>query len=150
MEDNKTTRRRALNILLGLGGAAAAGSVLYPALAFLLPPRKAESTQFAVTLDFKASEMDPGTGRIFRFGNRPGLIICEAVGGEKKFLAYSAICTHLGCVVEYQPDSRTIFCPCHNGRFDINGNNISGPPPRPLDKFKVQVSGDTITVVREG
>jgi cytochrome b6-f complex iron-sulfur subunit len=150
MEDNKTTRRRALNILLGLGGAAAAGSVLYPVLAFLLPPRRAESTQFAVTLDFKATEIEPGTGRIFRFGKKPGLLICEAEGGEKKFLAYSALCTHLECVVEFQPDSRTIFCPCHNGRFDINGNNISGPPPRPLDKFKVQVSGDTITVVREG
>lgn len=149
MADSKTTRRTVLNTLLGLGGFAAAGSILYPVVAFLMPPRRAESSQFTVTLDKKAGDFQPGDSHFFPIGNKPGMLICEQEGEEKKFYAYSAVCTHLDCVVQYLPDEKKIFCPCHNGSFDINGNNIAGPPPRPLEKFIVQISGDTIKIIKE-
>lgn len=151
MSEKQPTRRSALNILLGIGGLAAAGSVAYPIVSFLKPPEQSESTLYNITLDQKFSDFKPGDWLIFRFGNKPGLLICDERDGEKRLLAYSATCTHLNCIVEYQPEEKQIFCPCHNGAFDINGNNIAGPPPKPLDKFAVQIGeDDSIKIVREG
>ncbi|MDP2471857.1 MAG: Rieske 2Fe-2S domain-containing protein, partial [Candidatus Palauibacterales bacterium] len=58
----------------------------------------------------------------------------------------SAVCTHLSCTVQYREDLRQIWCACHNGHFDLNGRNVQGPPPRPLDAFDVNVRGDEIVV----
>ena len=66
-----------------------------------------------------------------------------------RFHVISAICTHLGCTVQYRSDLREIWCACHNGTYDLNGRNISGPPPRPLDVFDVHVRGDEIVVNRK-
>ena len=148
MDTKKPTRRSALNAMLGIGGLAAAGSVLYPVVSFLKPPEQTESSHHSVTLEKKFSEFVPGEWLIFRFGNKPGLLICDERGGEKRLLAYSATCTHLNCIVEYLLDERKIFCPCHNGSFDINGNNIAGPPPRPLEAFIVQITEDTVKIVK--
>lgn len=150
MPEHGTSRRTALNLLLGLGGLATAGAIALPVVSFLKPPRRAEHSSSSVTLERKFSELRPGDWFVFRFGNKPGLAVCVEEGGEKRLLAYSAVCTHLECVVEFQPESNTIFCPCHNGRFDLRGNNIAGPPPRPLERFNVQVADDAIKIVREG
>jgi Rieske Fe-S protein len=94
----------------------------------------------------KSIEMKPNSGKIFRFGSRPGLLIMNSDG---TYRALSATCTHLGCTVQYRPDLREIWCACHNGTYDLNGRNISGPPPRPLDVFDVHVRGDEIVVNRK-
>lgn len=148
--DIKKSRRSFINVLLGIGGAATLGAISYPMVMFLKPPSQSESSQFSVVLEPKLSELNVNDWMIFRFGNRPGLLICSEEDGEKKLYAYSATCTHLNCIVEYQPDENRIFCPCHNGVFDINGNNIAGPPPKPLEKFSVQVINDVIKINREG
>jgi Rieske Fe-S protein len=70
-------------------------------------------------------------------------------GGELR--AFSARCTHLDCTVQYREDLNHIWCACHNGHFDLNGKNIAGPPPEPLQAFEVNVRGDQIVVsVRAG
>ena len=61
-------------------------------------------------------------------------------GGELH--AFTAICTHLACTVQYREEKQDIWCACHNGIYDLNGKNVSGPPPRPLDPYKVQVAAD--------
>jgi len=60
--------------------------------------------------------------------------------------AYSAVCTHQGCTVSYNPTGKTLDCPCHGGKFDpANGGKVlGGPPPRPLDTYKVAIQGDSI------
>ena len=60
--------------------------------------------------------------------------------------AFSAICTHLNCTVQYRDDLGHIWCACHNGHYDLNGRNIAGPPPRPLEALVVNVRGDQIVV----
>jgi Rieske Fe-S protein len=55
--------------------------------------------------------------------------------------AFNAICTHVDCTVQYRPEKGDIFCNCHNGVYDLNGTNISGPPPRPLEVYKVTLRG---------
>lgn len=62
------------------------------------------------------------------------------------FKALSAICTHLGCVVEWNTDKKEIVCPCHAGTFDVEGRNVAGPPPRPLPSYPVNVVDGKIYV----
>ena len=50
--------------------------------------------------------------------------------------AFNAVCTHLQCTVEYRAASQDIFCNCHNGVYDLNGRNVAGPPPRPLEVYQ--------------
>ena len=76
--------------------------------------------------------------------DKPVIVVNTAQGGLK---AFSAICTHLGCIVEWDQPRRFILCPCHDGRFNpINGAVISGPPPTPLPELPVSVDGDTVYV----
>jgi cytochrome b6-f complex iron-sulfur subunit len=138
-------RRRFVNLLLGTGLTASAASFLYPIFRYLVPPKLPDLGSDAV-LAAKVSEMKPNTAKTFRFGTRPGLLV-ETASGE--YHAMSATCTHLGCTVQYRPDLRQIWCACHNGMYDLNGRNISGPPPRPLEAFEVQVRGGDIFVRRK-
>ena len=138
-----TTRRRFVNWWLGTSAGAFLASVLYPVTRYLIPPEVAESTAATVTLPFKADDVKPNSGQIFKFGNRPAILVRTASGELK---AFSAVCTHLNCTVQYRPDLAHIWCACHNGHFDLNGQNIAGPPPRPLDGFVVNVRGTQIVV----
>jgi Rieske Fe-S protein len=65
----------------------------------------------------------------------------------RDFIAMSNICTHLGCRVRWISDQEEFFCPCHNGVFDKQGKVVSGPPPRPLDRYEVKVENDQILVL---
>jgi Rieske Fe-S protein len=137
------SRRGFVNWLLSTSAAAFVLSVLYPVGRYLVPPEVGESSAASVTLPLKAAEVKPNTGQIFKFGTRPGIIVRTASG---ELRAFSAVCTHLNCTVQYRGDLSHIWCACHNGHFDLNGQNIAGPPPRPLESFVVNVRGDQIVV----
>jgi cytochrome b6-f complex iron-sulfur subunit len=137
-------RRRFAEILLGTGFVATAISFLYPALRYLIPPKTSDMGSDSVVAG-RVGELKPNSGKIFRFGSRPGLLIRTASGDYR---AMSATCTHLSCTVQYREDLHEVWCACHNGMYDLNGRNISGPPPRPLELFDVQVRGDDIYVRR--
>ena len=137
-------RRRFVEVLLGSGFLATAAAFLYPVLRYLVPPKAADLGSDSVVAG-RVGELKPNSGKIFRFGNRPGLLIRTASG---EYRAMSATCTHLSCTVQYRDDLRQVWCACHNGKYDLNGRNISGPPPRPLEAFDVQVRGDEIFVRR--
>ena len=64
-------------------------------------------------------------------------------------MALAATCTHLDCIVQYREDTKQIWCACHNGVYDLNGRNISGPPPRPLKIFDVKVVKDEIIITTQ-
>ena len=138
------TRRRVIGIFLGGGILASFISFIYPVFRYLVPPAVADLGGDEIVAA-KITELKPNSGKIFRFGNRPGLLI-RTDGGE--YRAMSATCTHLSCTVQYRDDLRQVWCACHNGKYDLNGRNISGPPPRPLEAFEVQLRGDEIFVRR--
>jgi Rieske Fe-S protein len=136
------SRRAFVQTLLKGGVLALLGAVLYPILRYLVPPRGSEvSASSAVAA--KVGELAANTAKIFRFGQRPGILI-HTPQGELK--AFSAVCTHLNCTVQYDEDTSVIWCACHNGKYDLNGQVISGPPPRPLDAYQVNVRGDDVVV----
>jgi len=64
----------------------------------------------------------------------------------RDFIAMSNICTHLGCRVRWIAEQASFFCPCHNGVFDAQGSVVSGPPPRALDRYEVNVEGDKLYI----
>jgi menaquinol-cytochrome c reductase iron-sulfur subunit len=68
----------------------------------------------------------------------------------RTYIAMSNICTHLGCRVRWIAEQDQFFCPCHNGVFDISGNVVAGPPPRPLDRYDVKVENDQLYVLVGG
>jgi Rieske Fe-S protein len=136
--------RRWINILLGSGVLASIASFLYPAIRYIIPTQVAESTSRSVVAG-KISELKLNTGRIFKFGSKPALLVHTADGEWK---AFSAVCTHLNCTVQYREDRHDIWCACHNGVYDLTGRNVSGPPPRPLEEFEVHVQGEDIVVTR--
>jgi len=65
---------------------------------------------------------------------------------QTEVVAFSNVCTHLGCRVNWQADKQEYICPCHDGHFSIDGKVVSGPPPRPLDKYVTKVSGDILSI----
>ena len=141
--DADPSRRRFVNWFLGTSVGAFLAAVLYPVSRYLVPPEVAESTAGTVTLTLKPGDVKPNTGQIFKFGSRPGILVRTASG---ELRAFSAVCTHLNCTVQYRADLSHIWCACHNGHYDLNGKNIEGPPPRPLDSFVVNVRGTQVVV----
>lgn len=137
-------RRSFLNYLLGSSAVATLAAILYPIFRFMVPPQIVEAQSNSVVAG-KVNDIAANSGKIFKFGSKPGILI-KTDAGEVK--AFSASCTHLDCIVQYDPSSKAIVCACHNGKYDLTGKNISGPPPRPLEEFTVNVKGDDITVTR--
>ena len=138
-------RRVFVNLFLGGSLLGTVVSFLYPVIRYLIPPRQAEAVAKRIVAA-KAGELAPNSAKLFRFGSSAAVLINTSDG---ELRAFSATCTHLTCTVRYEGDSGTLFCPCHNGRFDLAGNVLSGPPPRPLEAFEVEVSGGDIYVSKK-
>jgi len=151
MADEKITRRDALTYLLGSGITALAVGTAYPIIRYIIPP-EAQGTGTSSVSACKVGELQPNEGKIFKFGNSPGIIILKPGGdpnSASSYVAFTAVCTHLNCTVQYRSDLKEIWCACHNGHFDLNGNVISGPPPKPLMQYKVAIKGQEIFVSSE-
>jgi Rieske Fe-S protein len=139
-------RRHFLELFLGTSVLASLASFFYPIFRYIIPPRTAELTVDTV-LAAHVGDLKPNTGRVFRFGSRPALLILAPDG---KYHALSATCTHLNCTVQYRSDLRAIWCACHNGIYSLDGRNISGPPPRPLETYEVFLKDNDIYAQRQG
>jgi Rieske Fe-S protein len=123
---------------------ASIASFIYPAIRYIIPPLVGESTSRSVVAA-KVNELKNNSGKIFKFGSKPALLVRTADGN---FKAFSAVCTHLNCTVQYRQDLRQIWCACHNGLYDLEGRNVSGPPPRPLETYEVHVQAEDVVVTR--
>ena len=145
MMKQKITRRDFIHYILGGGALALFASAIYPAIRYITPPEGAE-TAVSNAVAAKTGELSPNSGKIFRFGDKPGILINTSKG---ELLAFNAVCTHLNCTVQYDPGAGHILCACHNGHFDLNGRVISGPPPRPLEQYNVNVRGEDIVVSKK-
>jgi len=111
---------------------------LSPGVILEIPPR----FQAGAPDDFR-----PGT---FVFNEEYRLFIARNEQGH--FYTLSSVCTHLGCLVNWRPESvsgfpeAVISCPCHGSYYDRVGNVLTGPAPRPLDRFRIVVEGGKLIV----
>lgn len=135
-------RRTFLDWFIAAAGAVLGAFVLYPIVRYLVPPQAPEAATRRVVAA-KKDEVKPGGFKIFAFGGEPGILVRTADG---EYRAFTAVCTHLGCTVQFVAAERVIWCACHDGRYDLDGRNVSGPPPRPLERFEVHVIGDDVVV----
>ncbi|HSA96655.1 MAG TPA: Rieske 2Fe-2S domain-containing protein [Acidobacteriota bacterium] len=140
-------RRNFIDVFLGASFFATVAAFVYPVVRYVLPSRRAGGGTLGSVIAAQAGELAPNGAKIFKFGAAPAILVNTPEG---KLVALSAVCTHLTCTVRFDADTGTLFCPCHNGRFDLSGNVLSGPPPRPLEAYAVEVSGANIIVSRKG
>jgi cytochrome b6-f complex iron-sulfur subunit len=135
------SRRRFLRWLGGLAVVSTAAMIVTPVVGFLVPTRGGRAAGGGKTLVGTTADLPPGGGKVVALGSKPAIVVNTAQGVR----AYSAICTHLGCVVAWNDMIGAIQCPCHDGRFNpASGAVISGPPPAPLPPITVTVEGDQI------
>jgi cytochrome b6-f complex iron-sulfur subunit len=133
-------RRKFLNFLLTLLGLTTVGSIVYPLGRYLAPPgEKDKSNQISL----KRSDVPSGEGKDLAFAGMPAMVINRP---GKGYVAFSRVCSHLGCLVDYDKVRNRIFCPCHAAVFDLEGNVVTGPPPKPLQKLPLKVEGESITI----
>jgi cytochrome b6-f complex iron-sulfur subunit len=139
-----TTKRDFLKFALVGGVVAWAAAVLYPIFAYLKPPKQGEVEVSSVKVG-KVKDIEKDSGTIVRFGNKPVILIRQPNG---EMHAFGATCTHLECTVQYRKDMGMIWCACHNGKYDMTGRNVAGPPPKPLESFRVVIKDDEVYVSR--
>jgi cytochrome b6-f complex iron-sulfur subunit len=138
-QDKKQDRREFLaNATMGTGLFASAAILLRHGLAFIFPenPKVVKRKLLVGRVD----ELKEGEAKEIKIGERNLFLV--KVG--KDFKVFSAICTHLGCKIKWQGYRERFYCACHQGIFSANGDVIGGPPPRPLDEFKVEVENNLV------
>jgi cytochrome b6-f complex iron-sulfur subunit len=131
-------RRTFLDAVLAFGFVSTAVAVVYPVSQYIIPPESGEPATTSVTAA-RLAELGPNAAILFRFGSKPGVVLRTPDGDIR---AFSAVCTHLDCTVQYRADRSQLWCPCHDGSYDLAGNVVSGPPPRPLERFTVRIRGE--------
>ena len=144
-EKSSTTRRKFLNIILGSSLLGWLGSTFYPVISYLIPPKNPEAKVNSVKAGI-ISDFPVNSSKIIKFGRQPVILIRT---DSRDFRAFAATCTHLDCIVQYRTDSKQIWCACHNGKYDLKGRNVSGPPPKPLEQYSVNLVNDEIIVSKQ-
>jgi Rieske Fe-S protein len=143
-QDPAEPRRSLVRWLLGSGFVISLSSFIYPVIRFLNPPPVSEAAVNEVVAG-KVADLRPNSGTIVRFGDTPVLLIRVS---QTEWRALSAVCTHLSCIVQYQPERTRIGCACHNGVYNLQGQVVAGPPPRPLKLYAVHIREDDVVITQ--
>lgn len=134
------SRRKFLGLCLSGTTVAVASAAVYPVLAYLGPRASKVGGEKQV---FTASELPEGEAKFFEHAGTSAVLV-KTKGGQ--ILALSAVCTHMGCIVQWEKDKQAFLCPCHAGHYSPDGAVLSGPPPKPLAKIPFTVADGKITV----
>ena len=132
-----TARRQFIQFGLATLGAAWLGTWLQT----LLFP-SGNTSQETKPVSFPLNDLPVGGTKPIVYGGLPIMVLRTQEG----LRAFSLICTHLGCTVQWQADKKQFYCPCHDGRYDEFGDVVAGPPPLSLEQIPVQLDGGTVTV----
>ena len=147
-ENGDVKTRRAFLAAAGAAGVCYAAALACPVYRYLASPNEMALSASAVTeVTLKdAQKLPSGSALMFKFGPSPAMLIHHEDG---RWVALTAVCTHLGCTVQYEPQMDRIHCACHGGVYNpYTGANVSGPPPKPLKLFKVAVNDAGVEVSR--
>jgi cytochrome b6-f complex iron-sulfur subunit len=136
------TRRKFLAEALGVTGVLAFAGLIAPIIRYAYPVVHGQVNQRVKVAN--VAQLTPnGLVVDFDYQDTPCTLLQLE---DKSYVALSRVCTHLGCVIKWQPDNKRFFCPCHAGVFAPTGKVVSGPPPRPLPRLKVTVQASDIWV----
>ena len=147
-EPGDKNTRRAFLAAAGLAGLAYTAALAYPIYRYLASPAEMamEATAVSEVTLKDAQKLPAGSVLMFKFGSSPAMLIHHL---DNTWVAMTAVCTHLGCTVQYEPQADRIHCACHGGVYNAyTGANVSGPPPKPLKLFKAAVNEAGVEVSR--
>jgi cytochrome b6-f complex iron-sulfur subunit len=133
-------RRKFLFTMLGGLGALIGAASAWPVFRFLSPIAADDSGDKVIVA---RGDVVGGKAHFFQYQGKPAVVLQPAPG---EFVALSAVCTHLGCVVAWQEQANEFLCPCHGGRFSAVGQVLAGPPPSPLETLAVELDGDQLKI----
>ena len=141
--ESHLNRRRFLDwvskAFLGLWGLGAAGAIG----AYLRPPEHGSGMAERTVRVGMLEDFEIGQAQLVRHGVSPFYVVrLDAT----RIVALSAVCTHVRCILGFDRERRALTCPCHDGRFDLAGQVLSGPPPRPLPSYSVSVRAGEVFV----
>jgi len=143
-ETSPVTRRNFLQGLLGFSVVTTIVGMFTPVIAYLLPPREKSIGGTEPVMIGAVADFPEGFGRVVPVHNKPVIVVNTRAGGLKSF---SAICTHLGCVVDWDKKRNVIHSPCHDGFFNpVNGAVVGGPPPRPLPAYELVIKDGKVYI----
>jgi Rieske Fe-S protein len=142
--ETRATRRSLLDVLLGAGLVGFLSSIVYPVLRYLKPIAPQEGAGALRLSKEDQAKLEKDHTVIVRHGAKRLLVFEDP---QQRICALEAKCTHEGCTVQYVPGDSLIWCACHNGKFDLEGRVLSGPPPRPLAKWQAQRDADGAVTV---
>lgn len=156
MDKKQLDRRGFLGFATWAIGGLLSAAMGVPAIAYIVGPALRDSkTQNWIPVG-STSKVEIGTPTLFKMKveRKAGWIVSEEeiaafvlTENGRDFIAMSNICTHLGCRVRWIAERQQFLSPCHNGIFDKNGNVVSGPPPRPLDRYQTKVENDQLFIL---
>jgi Rieske Fe-S protein len=154
-EEKKLERKNFMEIATwSIGGLIGLGFGI-PAVSYLIGPSLQKTSQDNWILLGSSAKVELGVPTLFKatIQRQTGWIVTDEeisayiyTDDGRDFIAFSNICTHLGCRVRWIDDQQQFFCPCHNAVFDQNGEVVTGPPPRPLDRFQVKIEDSQIFI----
>jgi cytochrome b6-f complex iron-sulfur subunit len=129
-------------VWLVLGGVVLAEAV-WVVSSFFKPRRRrvANADAGSIVIAGPVDRFEPGSVTAFPEGR---FYLARLADGG--FLAIHRECTHLGCTVPWVAAEDRFVCPCHASSFDITGDVLSPPAPRPLDLFPVRIENDIVKV----
>lgn len=155
-EQEHVGRRSFLATLTWLIGALISASYAIPAIAYLIAPTRQDEEQGDWLSLGSTAKVELGTPTLFKatierqtgwISNLEEISAYVLTENGRSYVAFSNICSHLGCRVRWIEDQEQFFCPCHNGVFAKDGTVLEGPPPRPLDQFETRVVDDQIEIL---
>jgi nitrite reductase/ring-hydroxylating ferredoxin subunit len=142
--DDLVSRRDLLKLAVLASGSLFLGTAILGLLGWLDDRRRGAARPIA-----RVSEVREGEAVYFNYPEADDqAMLLHLPGGE--FVAYSQKCTHLSCAVYYQPEHERLYCPCHEGVFDVrSGAPVAGPPERRLPRIELRREGDVLVAVSQ-
>lgn len=147
IDESHVARRRFLGGMLGGGMAAMGAGMAAPLVQFAGNFHPAPLPDF-LAVEKADYELPPGKAKMILYGNVPVLLLQPPEAGGR-LRVFVASCTHLNCTVSYQEQENRIYCACHGGSFDTDGQVVSGPPPRALPQLHSKFSGGKLIIAME-
>ena len=155
-QNSEVSRRKFMSVAIASIGGLVGVVIGVPAIAYIIGPALQQQVADWIRLG-AISKVEPGTPTLFKavIERQTGWIAAQEevsayvlTDDGQNYVAMSNICTHLGCRVRWIANQEEFFCPCHNGVFDKDGNVVSGPPPRPLDRYETDIQ-DGVLFIRK-
>lgn len=142
-----------LSVIYGLWAVMSAALALPAAVYLFAPPRARKETEWADVGDLNRLPIGTPEEVVFRRTRVDGWKVISEKNtawvvrtSENEVIAFAPQCTHLGCAYHWVEQTKEFLCPCHTSTFSIDGRVLTGPAPRPLDRYEVKVENNKLHI----